>query len=223
MPSVESTRWPRSPVSLPLSLRVLPLRVLSLRMPPLRVLPLLMTLALDIACGTPPPPPAPPPLPPPPPLVTQPKSRYATPQLSVRNGSRIAIDNVFAIDVPETAIVRRGFGDEGQPTGVFIDKTFQIDFVFDVPLPARLGVAPRQVLQIDGREASVVRYRETVRGPSRGRFWLTADFPDIYNERKPEPDDNLRLVFRANCLDLAAQDLMERMVRSIRFMSQTRP
>jgi hypothetical protein len=206
MPSAEPTR--RSP--------------LPLLLPLLRLL-LVMTLILDVACGTPPPPPSPPPLPPPPPPQGLGRTSRYPPTAIVRNGPRVTIDNVFTMEAPETAIVRRGYGDEGQPYGVLVDKTFQLYFSFDVPGPPRDRVDSRQALQIDGRDAVIVRYHTGRQRPWPGKFWLDADFADIYNEHLPEPDGNLRLHFFANGLDSAAQDLMERMVRSVRFLSQTRP
>lgn len=187
---------------------------------------LVMTLALDIACGPPPPAPPPPPLPAAPPLIPPPPKRkvpHPVVTSNVRQGSLVAIDNVFTIEAPETAILRRGFGDEGQPYGVFVEKTFHVYFMYNVPAAVPYRFDKKETLQIDGRDAVVIRYREGRRQGYPGKFWLTAQFDDIYNEHIPGPDGNVLLLFSANAVNAETLDMIEQMVRSVRFLSKTRP
>jgi hypothetical protein len=125
-------------------------------------------------------------------------------------GPRATIHDEFTMEHPPTATVRSYAGVE-EPVWLIKDRTFEMHIMVDMrppPVDAYPGERRRQAV-IDGHEATIRRYREE-HPPWPYAYWVQASFVATRNS----PD----LLFSANCADPAAQDLIEQMLGTIRFL-----
>jgi hypothetical protein len=125
-------------------------------------------------------------------------------------GPRATIHDEFTMEHPATAMVKRYSGSD-EYVWMIKDHTFEMHIQVNMrpPFVNPYPEERRRQVVIDGHDATIRRYEEP-HPPWPYTHWVQASFPASRNS--PE------LFFMANCADPAAQDLIERMLGTIRFL-----